>query len=265
MALQGYADDSGTSEGNRDGDILILAGYVAAAENWARLSEAWEAECRKSPATSDFKMAKAMRPIGSEEGYEWSDRQREERIAELVRIVNRWTELRVSCALMKSGYREFVQGKVAPGIDSPYFLAFYTLMFAAADHMAKRGMEGAVDWVFEEQGKLGRRTSRYYDYIRENAGPVCGPRMGARPVFRHDSALIPLKAADMLAWSLRRYHAVEQPAGQNASPALEQLLSEKYGVMSKLDGGNLRMAADLLPRGTLPITASVRHYFPHPI
>jgi hypothetical protein len=36
-------------------------------------------------------------------------------------------------------------------------------------------------------------------------------RMGGEPVFKHDKDLLPLKAADLFAWQIRRHLDLEQP------------------------------------------------------
>lgn len=261
VVLKGFADDSGSSGGNRDGDHFAIAGFLGTAAGWVHFADEWDAECRSHPATLDFHMAKAMRPIGSREGYVWTEAERRQRIENLVSIIIRWAALRVSCVVLKSGYNAIVKGKIPAAIDSPYFLLFYTAITAAADYMAKERMEGTIDWVFDDQGDLGNEVGGYYNFIRDRCPPFIKPKLGAAPIFRHDRDMLPLKAADILAWSLRRHHALEQPIGQAVKPHLDRLLGKTYGVMAKIDGAELSAFVANLPHG-LAINAQVQHHFP---
>lgn len=264
VVLDGYVDDSGGSGGAGDGDHFLLAGYVASSEPWMRFSEEWDAECGKHPATPDFKMAIAMRPIGSEEGYGWSEEQRERRIESLAEIINRWTRLRVSCVIRRSGYEHIVRGNVPGAIDSAYFLAFYTVIVAVAHYMGQSNLSGSVDWVFDEQGKVGRKARKHFEWIKNHASPAIRPYLGVEPIFRHDSQLLPLKAADMFAWSLRRNHSIEQPANQSTGATLERLLGRKYGVMARIEGKHMEHFVSCLRLGQLAITADIQSHIPIP-
>lgn len=264
VVLDGYVDDSGASGDQRDGDHFMLAGYVACAESWMRFSEEWDIECAKEPPTPDFKMSKAMRPVdsGDDDGYVWTEAQRDLRIGNLAAIVNRWTLLRVSCATRKSGYENIIKGNVPRQIDSIFFMPFFTVITAVAHYMTQYGLAGTVDWVFDDMSKAGLRARKHYEWIKEHADPFIKARLGAEPIFRNDSQVLPLKAADMLAWSLRRHHSVEQPAGAAVGPILERLLSEKYGVMTKIEGHHMDQFVRGIRHNTLAVVADMQSHYP---
>ncbi|HVA63994.1 MAG TPA: DUF3800 domain-containing protein [Terriglobales bacterium] len=265
VMLEGFADDSGSSRAPSDGDFFMLCGYVSTAARWEGFAEEWDRTCSGAPPTPDFKMTRAMRRGSSPKGsYGITEPQRDQRIAELVDVINKWTLIRVSCVMRKSGYDAIVRGRVPSGIDSPYFLEFYTVMVCVAEFMERCGLSGKVDWVFDDQGQLGHEVNRYYEAIRAVAAPHIRERLGASPIFRNDTQMLPLKAADMLAWSLRRHHELEQPNGQNVADYLDRMLGKKYGAYAKIEGTGLEIFVEHFPRGALAINSDVQWHLPRP-
>jgi hypothetical protein len=77
--------------------------------------------------------------------------------------------------------------------------------------MDKANIEGTVDWVFDDQGRVGKDANKWYEFIRASIAPQLRSKLANRPVFRHDKSVLPLKAADICSWQIRRYLDKEQP------------------------------------------------------
>jgi len=214
--LQGFVDDSGSSDGN----VYTLAGLLATAERWEEFSDEWEKICDQEPKTPDFKMSRAFRL----KEYRWTEAQRNQRIRELVKLILSKAMYRVDAVLARKNYEIAVKGKLQPEIDSPYFVLFYNVILSFARFMEQARIEGTVDWVFDEQGKIGTECVAWYSWIREQAPPELKRRLGSTPIFRSDTKVLPLKAADIFAWQIRRHCNDEQPQGIELNEILTALL-----------------------------------------
>lgn len=225
VVFDGFVDDSGSSRGVYSGNIYVLAGFVSTAEKWEEFSDEFEAICDKEPKIEDFHMYEAYRPIGKS-NYKFKDEaERDQRISEMVKLIMDKALYRVDCVLAWPNYERIVKGQVPPEIDSPYFLLYYNTILAFASFMDALNIEGTVDWVFDDQGPIGNEALGWYDFIRNNIGDEVKKRLGAKPIFRHDSDVLPLKAADIYAWQVRRHLDREQPKGIAHNDNLDSLLS----------------------------------------
>lgn len=253
MILQGFADDSG-SEG-KTGNIFVLAGFLATAEKWEKFSDRWDEICDQSPKTPDFHMAEAYRLKGK---YQWRDAdQRDVRINELVDLTRKSVGYRVDSTLAWSNYEKAVRGKVPPEIDNPYFLLFYNVILSFASFMDKAQIEGTVDWVFDDQGKVGTQALNWYQFIRDH-NPSLANRLGATPIFRHDSQMLPLKAGDIYAWQIRRHLDREQPQRVPHNDHIDPLLGI-HGVSNVIKGEHMEEFVRNIKTGFMLMSDA--HYF----
>jgi hypothetical protein len=85
-------------------------------------------------------------------------------------------------------------------------------------------------------------------------------RLGSRPIFRHDIDVLPLKAADLLAWQIRRHLNEEQPQGVPHNNVLDQLLTIP-GVSNHMEGKHLEELTSSLSRG-INLKASAEFLLP---
>lgn len=201
MVLCGYADDSAD-----DKSAYVVAGWVSTAEKWGEFTE-------------DFEKAGLPRSLH----MKTERRRRGKRVQTLAALATVHGLYRADCVLHRGNYQNIVKGRIAPELDSPYFVLFYQLILSVARLMDKTEWDGTVDWVFDDQGKIGIHAVRWYDFIKKHASPNLKKRLGNTPVFRDDTKELPLKAADLFAWQIRRYIALEQPNGIQPNDILLRL------------------------------------------
>jgi len=60
------------------------------------------------------------------------------------------------------------------------------------------------DLDFDEQGRTGQFAVDIYPLMKAAASPEMGLMLGRTPNLLDDKKVVPLQAADLLAWSLRR-------------------------------------------------------------
>jgi uncharacterized protein DUF3800 len=240
MALNGFVDDSGSGEGKDRGNLFVLAGFVACPKQWERFSHKWQTICDREPKTPDFKMQTAIRLFREDGSVIWTQAQRDARIKRLVRLTKRKALYRAESVLAWPNYDRVVKGKVLPEIDSPYFLCFYNIIMSFAAFMDKADIKGTVDWVFDDQGRVGKNAIKWYEFITANVTPQMRGRLGSKPIFRHDKSMLPIKAADLYAWQIRRHLDREQPTGIDHNDYLDALVAQIYGVSSVIEGDHLQ-------------------------
>ncbi len=236
--LHGYADDSA------DGGVYLLAGWVATADAWIKFSEDFD----RAKLPHSLHMKTARRKHGT-------------RVNALAAITCHRTLYRIDCVLHPKNYEMTVKGKLRKELDSPYFLLFYQLILATARLLDLAKIDGAVNWIFDEQGKIGIEANSWYWWIKERAKSNLKDRLGRTSVFDSDDVLLPLKAADLYAWRLRRFLSQDQPAGLAPNLILESFLS-KYGVSCNMTGEYLADLVEALNRGGLLLKANCQFFLP---
>jgi hypothetical protein len=177
VVLNGFVDDSRSSDGPENANAFVLGGFLATADNCVKFSDEWEDTCDREPKTPDFHMVEAFRIKGR---YKWKDAdQRDSRLRELVSIVVKHTSYRVDAVVSAENYDMIVRGKLPREIDDPYFVCFYTVVLSVADYLDKANIDGKVDWVFDDQSKLGVECVRWYEWVRENSPQNMQSRFGS--------------------------------------------------------------------------------------
>jgi len=256
LVLEGYVDDSGTGHGK----VAVLAGFLSTAERWKSFSDALEDLCEQEPKTPDFKMTKAS----GFRAYHWATRKAlDKRIEDVAALVQSHAMYRVDVIVGHDAYEGIVRGKVPSEIDNPYFGLFYTVILAAANFMDKAGIEGTADFIFDEQGRIGRTARDWYYFIRERVEPRIQCRMGAEPIFRDDKNVLALKSADLAAWEVRRHLDLEQPQGIEHNEIIDQILDRLPGVSCQIRLQDLEAFVANIDHGIM-FRADCRYHIPTP-
>lgn len=127
--------------------------------------------------------------------------------------------------------------------------------------MDKAKVEGKVDWIFDDQGRVGKEANRLYDFIAASLPSETRTRMGNKPIFGHDKSISPLKAADLYAWQIRRHLDREQPKGIDHNDYLDVLLARVYGVSNVIEGQHLEEFVANIGNG-LMLKSNTKHFMP---
>jgi hypothetical protein len=237
--LRGRADDS------YDSRIYVLAGWLSTATKWRRFSDDFESA--GLPRT--LHMRTTRRPKGK-------------RVRTLADLTLKHAMFRVDCVLHQGNYNNIVKGKIPPEIDSPYFPLFCQVVLASARLMELSRWEGKVDWIFDEQGKIGSEAVRWYYWIKQHSKPNLKQRLGRTPTFADDDELLPLKSADLFAWQIRKHLSVEQPEKIQPNEILDSFLG-KYGASLHMTGPQLEVFVRGINQGmALRLEAASRFCLP---
>ncbi|WP_354067558.1 DUF3800 domain-containing protein [Bradyrhizobium sp. OAE829] len=204
-SLQAYVDGSGTG----DARALIIAGYIAAPDTWAALANEWRAHL-EDLRMSCFKMsATTLRPeIG----------------ASFYRIIEKHNVLSgISITVDTAALRKVVHEVVPPEeikaqkLENPYFFAVRGLVLGLAALHHEIGISASVDFVFDEDTEKDGFLS-VWPFVVKDATEEIRRMLGATPVFGRDHLLMPLQAADLLAYWIRHWHLAGRQETKMSSP-----------------------------------------------
>jgi hypothetical protein len=219
--LKYFVDDSGSDP--QPNGLFVLCGYSMEEARWEDFAERWDVQLKRS----DFfpidycRMANAEAADGPFEGIDRVFRKR--KVMDLAHVIHDCNPTAVGCKMTWKAYSEIVKGKVDPRLDNPYAVLFFHVMRAVTDlqveltskvpEEAKRrfkeqyGVEIAikpVEFIFDDQGPAGMQCLRWWGELKTRLKEPHLTVLSNTPQFKDDRQLVPLQAADMLAWHIRR-------------------------------------------------------------
>lgn len=201
--LRAFFDETGINSGDT---VFIYAGFVAASESWVSFSDDWEAQCAIEPKTPNFHTVDAFRASK----FYWGASTEAERVAardqrflDLANIVKRHALFRVNCGLGRPQFDEYLKGTVSKEFDDPLFWGFAHIMGELAKTHKGCGFTDKIDVVFDRQNRIEKYVPEWYAKMAE-IDPAFDRIFSGPPSFRSDDEVLPLKAADMLAWGMQR-------------------------------------------------------------
>jgi hypothetical protein len=199
VMFKAYFDDSCGDERSK---TLLLAGCVQKYSVWANFSMSWEAGLAESPRIRYFHMREARKLEGEFAGWKAKDRDAKIRLlAEIAASYNPWT---ITAWISRTEHTAILKPIAPFMLQQPYFDLFYAVILKLAEWHYEDGVTMPVDYVFDEQGVVGVEAAIWYEHMKAWQKPEIAALMGSTPKFENDKIVLPLQAADMLAWHLRR-------------------------------------------------------------
>lgn len=204
MVWQSFIDDSYKLDG-----YFVLAGYVATAERWAAFAKDWEALLPRHGALANngkyhFKMSEmALSP------------ERMERVAPFYRVIEEHAQLCVSVSMKISDLHAAKARIFTPGISldwgfvNNYYMFVFRLLLDIFHHRKNAFEEiipvsEKVDFIFDKQAER-KQILAAWDEFSEPMPQEVKNRLGADPRFEDDQEFLPLQAADLWAWWIRKW------------------------------------------------------------
>ncbi|MGA7831733.1 MAG: DUF3800 domain-containing protein [Terracidiphilus sp.] len=204
--LKCYADDSGSHRGE-DSNLFVLAGYLLEEERWEQFSEDWDTQLKRDFPVEFFHMTDAESGDGKFEGIASEFRRR--KVKDLALLIAGYQPIPIAVSLDKRDYNLIFKGIAPQERDNPYALLLFQLMRGIAEFQKRRkqisGCEcEPVEFIFDNQGPEELVTLSWYAGLVDAVPEPFKTIMANTPVFRSDRDFLPLQAADMLAWHVRR-------------------------------------------------------------
>lgn len=248
VALQAYVDDSASETGDRR---LFLAGYINTADKWIRFSDAWQEQLQASPSITYLKMKEANSLRGQFRG--WTEPDRDEKLKGLARVIRHFRPASIHASVSRSEVEAIIKPVAPYGFSSPYFHCFQAIMISLAySQLERTGLRVPIDFIFDDQEGLGEEARLLYQLIREAQPRSVRRLLSKSPIFVDDKRMLPLQAADMLAWHVRRSH--ERDPDKFWVP--EFISADGLHMATDYNAEQLRGIADGLSK--IPGTASLK-------
>ena len=191
MVLQAFIDDS-----KGDGAVFVLAGYVSTAKLWASFSNEWQSQLGMMPAWKRFKMNEAHARRANVEVFE--------RIKGHYQIIKNHVLLEMCVAVPIPLFEKCCQCYDVPrALRNPYFMAWESIVKLYVRQTMNWGIKEPVEFYFDEQTekkKIVNAWDQSYYHARQRFQKL----IRNMPSFRHDDDLLPLQAADFVAWWKRK-------------------------------------------------------------
>jgi hypothetical protein len=200
VMFKAYFDDSTNDDGSK---TLVLAGCVQKYSVWANFSIAWEAALAEHPSIRHFHMREARALDG--EFARWKARDRDNKITRLAKVAANYRPWTITAWISRKEHTAILKPIAPFMLRQPYLPLFYAVILKLAQWHHDDGVTLPVDYVFDEQGPVGAEAAIWYEDIKSQQTPELARLMGSSPKFENDEFVLPLQAADMLAWHIRRH------------------------------------------------------------
>jgi hypothetical protein len=202
LVLQAFIDDSS------EGDIFALGGYIASAESWAAFSKEWEEILHFGVLNKHGKFHFKMVEMA------WHP-ERMKRVPAFYRVIENHALAAISCAIDVSVLKRAAKKIKVPNakidwgyVANPYIFTFLSLLdafYVKWEPVSKFiPIDDKIDFYFDVQTEKKFILPAWDEYL-ESRPEEYRKRFGARPRFKDDTDFLPLQAADLWVWFVRKW------------------------------------------------------------
>jgi hypothetical protein len=134
----------------------------------------------------------------------WTTEARDKKVADLYKVIEDHVLYGINVIVPRELYFSYSR-QVSPGkINDPYFLAAYYMMMRIAEVQNIAGLNEPVDFIFDRQDEHETFMRDAWDFLKEFSADGIRRRLRKRPLFEKDTEFMPLQAADLHAWWVRK-------------------------------------------------------------
>lgn len=238
--LKGFFDDSG-SDGERI--PFVIGGYVLSIDQWAQFADDWKAELDREPKVEFFHMTDAAQGYGPFIGMPWEFRKC--KVRDMLGVIKKHNPDGLYTWTSWENYRAIVGPEVVGYMKNPYMLLYSVIQETILDYQKRKGIfPERIELCFDQQGELGNFARMFYLPTKDAMPPEIQQMLGGEPDIKDDKLVVPLQAADLLAWSVRRRNDPEF-AADDEWEWLHQELHSTTALGSQCDERTLRGIAEI--------------------
>jgi hypothetical protein len=130
----------------------------------------------------------------------------------------------------------FERSRLPKVYSNPYFLAYWLFLDYFGQSIHKTGVREPVEVIFDKQEALENLPQNHWDDYVASVGDKTFSILNKRPRFERDEDFLPLQAADLASWFVRKYWkehgSLREPF---ASPFPWKLKGTFYGLTATPD------------------------------
>jgi Protein of unknown function (DUF3800) len=223
VILQAAVDDSG--KGVKP--VFVLAGFILSAYQWSVFADHWQAILDAPPKIDYFKMKEAWHC--HDEFARFSTTERDAKVKKFVSLIMDYRPLAIKEVVEHELYERVFKGKLARGMDHPYHLCAQNIIGTVLRYQYNNDwhINDKVDFIFDEQGKESEMIQQTWRFGLKILPPVLKPLVGSRPMHKDEKTFLPLQAADLFAWQVRRFYEEKYRGKEYSDPSWIALSSLK--------------------------------------
>ena len=203
FVLQCFVDESG----NGHGPVMVMAGLIADVDSWARFSDDWQECLDMRPRLDSLHMAEFF-------AASWGD-ESQDRVRRFHRIIGDHVQASVIVSIPLDDYRTIFGGTSI--WKNPYLFLFFRTVLVYRANCEQFGLSRKISFIFDTQIGAIARIAEAWEFFA-SARPDLRALVGGMPTFADDTSLLPLQAADMLAWWVRRSIAADVAGQERIDP-----------------------------------------------
>jgi hypothetical protein len=147
-----YIDDSNMTAK----PVAMLGGWIGKTRDWISFADCWADALWMKPRLRYFKLVEAQNLTGEFGG--WTEQSRTERMCLLVKTIEQFGFLGVTCAWPQYSYKEVFGNLPDKGLINPYFLAFFDIVALLSGYFQRRGETDKIDFVFDARENRNRNS-----------------------------------------------------------------------------------------------------------
>ncbi len=207
--LQAWIDDSGRGQE----PVFVLAGYIGRTRNWIGFSHDWSELLRKH----------RLRYLKGNEAGRLADKT----ILQFVSLIRRYALSGVRVVIPHRDFHDVLKNDTIAKsgrwyFKQPYYLAFDCVFGSVLGYVRRRPHFEKTEFIFDYDVVDRRSLKLAYSHLLKSLGTDASLIEG-EPTFRDDKCFVPLQAADLLAWYVRRYHSERAEGRAFESPVWSAL------------------------------------------
>jgi len=195
---------------------------LAPAEKWAEFSERWQAVLDLPPKLEYFKMKEAWSLHGEFEG--WSAQNRNQRLELFYRVIEEFVSAEFSIGFRPDALKRAFS-MWPKKFSHPYYFAVPYLTAELARGLENLGLsQEPISFIYDDQmhEKATLIEAWEWGHARSRHDPPQLKEIMSRiPSFENDKRVLPLQAADFLAWWLRRNFVAQVTGKEIPKPPFE--------------------------------------------
>jgi hypothetical protein len=196
--IVGLFDDSGT---DLQGPVVVLAGVAIESDTLTEFSRAWELALAEHPKIKYLKMSEAGDFRG--EFKDWEAGDRNAKLLRLAEALRPYAVLGYGAGLTMPDYQAVI-GKLRLRRVNPYIVLFHQVVYGLGRELVDDPCCASIRFVFDEQGKPGKRAAKALKAIWHCVPEEIRLLIPEDPEFKDEKIFLPLQAADLMAWCIRR-------------------------------------------------------------
>jgi hypothetical protein len=202
--LRAFIDDSGSGG---DSPWFVLAGYLGTVEAWNAFDEPWGKVLAGPPELKYFKASEAesLRPDGQWAGV--TKDERNQRIDAFINVIGAHAMRSIYVRLKQQDYDEVIKPYIPPMWHNAYYFLFVGFLSAATMTTKHLGDDRHIEFFFDSNREVEKPSRMLYGQSADL------PQFRNRVEnihYKDEKVFLPLQAADLLAWQIRRRFSVQE-------------------------------------------------------